>query len=271
MGIKRIRAVSRAVRVLRSLHHKPGQTLAELHVSVELPKATLERILATLEGERVVWRAMADGGYRNTLSFQHRSAASMKNHRLAEIAMPHMEALRQRAIWPSDLAVRHGYGMVLLETTRPRAGLGLFRDEIGQQINMPHSAVGRAYLAFCPERERAMLIRHAFKPARKLPSMTSSERPEAALEKLLSAVRTRGYAVRDPLFGRRDQNDRLADDHLAAIAVPILSKAGVLGCINLVWPKKFDLERRIVGLHLSDLQRTAAALAKAMIEEGTAA
>src|SRR5262245_39820634 len=174
MGIKRIRAVSRAIRVLRSLHRKPGQTLADLHVSVQLPKATLERILATLEEEQVIWRAMADGGYRNTLSFQHRGMAYKKNHRLAEIAMPHLEALRQRTIWPSDLAVRHGYGMVLLETTRARAGLGLFRDEIGQRINMPHSAVGRAYLAFCPARERAMLIRHAFAGARKLASTTSA-------------------------------------------------------------------------------------------------
>jgi IclR family transcriptional regulator, mhp operon transcriptional activator len=182
MGIKRIRAVSRAIEVLRSLQRSPGQTLADLHKSTRLPKATLERILATLDDEQVVWRAMADGGYRHTLHFQHRDRAYMKNHHLAEIAMPHLEALRKRTIWPSDLAVRHGYAMVLLETTRSRAGLGLFRDQIGQPINMPYSAVGRAYLAFCPERERTMLIRHAFKASRGLGMPAAAEGAQAVLE-----------------------------------------------------------------------------------------
>ncbi|MBX9824035.1 MAG: helix-turn-helix domain-containing protein [Xanthobacteraceae bacterium] len=263
MGIKRIRAVSRAVAVLRSLHRKPGQTLATLQQSTGLPKATLERILATLEDEHVVWRAMADGSYRNTLNLQHRSIAYRKNHRLAEIAMPHLEALRKRIIWPSDLAVRNGYGMVLLETTRSRAALGLFRDPIGRRINMLYSAMGRAYLAFCPEEERTMLVRHLLRSDAegRTRTMDFGER-QNSLRKVLASVRQCGYAVRDPQFGRSRKSDTPAD-HLAAIAVPILSDSGVLGCINIVWPNKFDLENRIADLHLPDLQRTAASLAKA--------
>jgi hypothetical protein len=42
-----------------------------------------------------------------------------------------------------------------------------------------------------------------------------------------------------------------------------LAKEKVLGCINLVWPKKFELEKRIVRLYLGDLQRTATNLSKA--------
>ena len=54
------------------------------------------------------------------------------------------------------------------------------------------------------------------------------------------------------------------DDHLDAIAVPIMTGGKVLGCVNIVWLRHLRLKDEIVKNHLADLQDTAAAIADAM-------
>ncbi|OUL99478.1 helix-turn-helix domain-containing protein [Variovorax sp. JS1663] len=253
-----VRSVSRALTLMRALQARGKATLAELQRETALPKPTLLRLLHTLEQERAVWRAEGDGLWRPALQLVPTRILSPAHQRLIEVAMPVLEALRARIVWPSDLAVRDGSGMRLLETTRRNSGLAVNRDEIGLAIGMLRSAVGRAYVAYCPAPERGRLARRLARESKCAPEAVAAE-----MEAIRLAVHRRGYATRHPRFGGHDEAIERFDDQLAAIAVPVLHGGEVLASINIVWLKRFDAQGRIVARHLAQLKAGAASIAAA--------
>ena len=257
--MKAIRVVQRAAAVLRALERRTASSLVQLHRDTRIPKPTLLRLLAALESERLVWRAMADGLYRTRVLLRRQRPAG--HPLLAEVAAPHLEALRRRVVWPSDLTVRRGDWMVLIETSRRASTLAMHRDAVGARIDIRLSAVGRAYLAFCPAAEREGILARLEGRSSTLGAMTLL--PEG-LARALAHTRERGYAVRDPRFRGLASRRREIDDGLAAIAVPITDGAGVFGCLNLVWPRRLHRERDMAERHLADLKVTASNIAAAV-------
>jgi IclR family mhp operon transcriptional activator len=257
---KAIRGLQRGIAVMRALQDEPGLSLRELHARTGLAKPTLLRVLRTLEGAGWVWRAIGDGLYRNSMLVRELSPAQRKFQRLGEVAAPHLEALQRKVVWPSDLVVRHGYYMEVVETSRPHCTVGVYRDRIGQRVDMLWSAVGRAYLAFCPAREREQIVgwlaRH---PQARIEAGAIDT---AYLQRVLAETRARGYGARDPRYGGRDKGKEEYDDKLQAIAVPIQSRRAVLGCLNIVWLERFKLEADVARKHLGALREAARGIAQ---------
>lgn len=264
--MKTIRVISRAVAVLRALEQSPGQSLASLADATKLPKASLLRVLATLELEGLVWRAIGDGLYRNRVSITELSASHLQHHRLAELAAPVLQDLQRRIVWPSDLAVRQDFAMAMVETSRRVSSLSLVREALGFRVDMLMSAVGRAYLAFCPEDESREIVEHL--RAHPEDCINPQRISAAGVQRMLEETRLQGYGVRDPRFGGSHRTIKEFDDGLSAIAVPILAEDGrVLGCVTIVWLRRFKLEREIVRNHLPQLRAAARKIAAAMDRE----
>src|SRR5215469_6216750 len=96
--------------------------------------------------------------------------------------------------WPSDLMVPAGDHMEIRETTRTRSPILWQQERIGLPVNWLLSAVGRAYLAYCPSKERQRIIdlmRSSTKPEDRL------AREPARLSAILAEVRARGYSMRN--------------------------------------------------------------------------
>jgi IclR family mhp operon transcriptional activator len=99
-------------------------------------------------------------------------------------------------------------------------------DRIGDQIAWLTSAVGRAYLAFCPGRERQDILAR----------LRKSDRPENRLarelkrvDRILAETQQCGYGIRDlshlgVYYGRPPFSDGLA-----GMAVPLLDRKRVHG------------------------------------------
>lgn len=260
--MKTIRVISRAVAVLRTLEQSPGQSLASLSAATQLPKASLLRVLASLELEGLVWRAIGDGLYRNRVSISKLSASHMTHYRLAELAAPVLQDLQRRVVWPSDLALRQDYAMEMVETSRRVSSLSLVREELGFRVDMLMSAVGRSYLAFCPEEESREIIEHL--RAHPEDCVNAQRVTVAGAQRMLEETRLQGYGTRDVRYGGSDQSLKAFDDGLSAVAVPILGEQGrVLGCVTIVWLKRFQLEREILRTHLPQLRLAASAIAAA--------
>lgn len=254
-----VRSVARALEILRALQAAGKATLADLQASTDLPKPTLLRLLRTLEAEHAVWRAQGDGLWRPAFEMVPTEILTPEHQKLIDVALPALEQLRARVVWPSDLAVREAGHMMLLETTRRSSGLAVNRDEIGHNIDMLRSAVGRAYVSGCGEDEREELARSLAANARLPRALLQGQVAEIA-----RGVQHAGYALRAPDFGGHDEPIAAFDDLLNAIAVPVVCHDGtVLCCINIVWLKRFDALSSIVKRHLKDLHRTAAAIAAA--------
>jgi IclR family mhp operon transcriptional activator len=242
--------------VLRALQRLSKATLADIQRETGLPKPTLLRLMRTLEQERAIWRAEGDGLWRPAVEFVPTRILPPKHQRLIAAAMPPLEALRALVVWPSDLAVRDGVCMRLLETTRRNSGLAVNRDEIGHHIDMLRSAVGRAYVAHCPSEERSRLAQQLGRRMR-----VGADSVAREMELIRQAVHKKGYAERDPSFGGHDDAIERFDDQLSAIAVPVKHGDQVIACINVVWLKRFDARGGVVTRHLKQIQGAAASIA----------
>jgi IclR family mhp operon transcriptional activator len=254
---KTIRALERGLNVMQILQTKGSATLNEIYQVSGLPRPTILRILRTLVGAGWVRRGLEDGFYRNSFKIEGMVNNLDATDRLAEISAPYLDALCRKASWPSDLTVFNSIGlyMELKETSRSLTPFLLNRDNIGHKINLPLSAVGRAYLAFCNKNECSIVLAKLRK-SRNLANKIIHD--ELRFSNELEKIRRAGYAIREPSFGGGQKPLRSEfDDGLNAVAVPIKLNKKILGCISLVWLRKAATTQDIVSEYLTDLQKSA--------------
>lgn len=258
--VKTIDALERGLVTLKTLQEMQSASLHDLHLRTGIAKATLLRILLTLERQGLIWQRLADGLFRPSYTLQERSRRLGQLDHLMECAAPELEALQRSILWPSDLAVRSGTLMTLCESNRTRSYFMVNRDKLGYEINILRSAVGRAYLAFCPDDEREQILEALRCSPRPGDELASNRRYVA---QLLRETRALGYGVRDRGFGGAyDKSRSTYDDGLSALAVPIVKADGALaGCINIVWIERLFKPKEMADRHLRDLQDAAARIA----------
>ena len=263
--VKTIAALDKGLTVLNVVRETAGVGLHDLHLRTGLPKATLLRLLVTLERRELIWRRIGDGLFCPGSTAGSGKQPSGAIDRLAQCAAPELDRLQAAILWPSDLAVRRGNAMVLCETNRAHSYFMVRRDKIGFRVNMLRSAVGRAYLAFCPDRERERIVAALRRSAR--PGDALAHDP-VALDGVLGRTRRAGYGVRDETFGSAYDKPRSEqDDRLEAMAVPIMSGAVVFGCISIVWIQGIRTVTQIAAQHLDALRGTATEIAERMENE----
>lgn len=255
--MKSIASLRRGVEVLESIRGSTGLTLHALHRSTSLPKASLLRILKTLEEAGVIQRRIADGAYMPRTVERSPDEPSRAHLRLIELAAPSLRALHAELPWPSDVGVRDGTRMLVLESNRPLCGLAVNRKVVGFHPHMLLSALGRAYLAFCPSGEREALLGELARTTDAADRALARRREW--IEQLVAQTRQQGYGVRDP---RHLGPDADAAERFSAMAVPIMVDAGVAACLSCVWLAAVATEADIASRYLELLRRTADEIGK---------
>lgn len=243
-------ALSRGLSLLRLLAAADGTSLAQAARAAALPKTTARRLLITLEAAGFARHSVADGLWRANPMPGFRAPADARAA-LALAAAPVLQAMARETPFPSDVMIRDGALMETVENNRRFSPLALHHSMIGERVNIPWTAVGRAYLAWCAEPEREEIFGL-------LKDGTGSARfDRAAVLAEIRATRARGFGVRHARFVGGTQRDPHAADHLDAIAVAIVTGGRVAGCINLMWPRRMRLEPGFRERQLTIL-RTAA-------------
>ncbi len=131
-GLQPIRAIERGISVMRALEALGTASLHQLHEKTGL--------------------------YRNTFGLRRMTGTLDEFDRLAEVAGPVLGRLFESVKWPLDLMVRNGHFMEIKETSRRQTPFLVNRDEVGHQVAFGVTAMGRAYLAFCPAAERDEIL-----------------------------------------------------------------------------------------------------------------
>jgi IclR family mhp operon transcriptional activator len=263
--VKTIRALERGLDVLHMLQRSSAASLHDLHRASGLAKATLMRVLVTLERRGLVWQRMADGAYLPSHVLQARARHFEDDQHLVEVASPVLERLVRRVDWPSILAVPRLDYMEVIETNRPRSYFHhIPLGPIGFRINMLRSATGRAYLAFCGDSELEAVL------ARLRASNHAGDalaRNAAWVARMIYETRRQGYGLRHPDFGGHYDKPRSAwDDGRNSIALPIAAGGAVIGCVNLTWIAKVATAQEIVRRYLGSLREATAEIARRMQE-----
>lgn len=248
------RALDRGIAILEVLGREGACALRDLHAHTGLPKSTIRRLLATLVARRLVRRGLSDGRYRINVILPASTGFPVEpgDARFIDVAAPAVTALTRQVKWPSDIHIWDGLRTRVLDTTRALSPFSFYEGVIDYHLNTFGTASGIACLAALPDAEiRALIARAAPDPYLSLSHYAITE---AQFFDQIALTRARGYACRLPTFF----NERVRDDGLSVIAVPILRGGRPYGGITLLWPRVFLPVAAFAKTHLEALQATAA-------------
>jgi len=149
-----VEAACRVLDVLRKVNELRIATVNGIHDATGIPRSTVVRMLETLMALGYVARDNMCGGYRVTHHVQDLSAGYDCVSRVIEIARPFAIDLTRRINWPIGLGVPDGDAIAIQFWTGTISPWAHTNTVLGLRPDFYHSAMGRAYMAFCGEEER---------------------------------------------------------------------------------------------------------------------
>jgi DNA-binding IclR family transcriptional regulator len=211
-GKSSVRVIDRTMRILKCLaQHADDLTLSELSQQIELHKATVLRLLKTLEQGGFVALG-ARKGWRLGHAFLEIRTRAIARHDVRDVARPLMEEASRLTGESVQLAVLADNGVVYLEKIEPPDLPLRINTQIGTRRPIHCTALGKVLAAGRQRREVEQIVQatglQRFTP-RTITSLS------AFLEQL-AQVRRNGYAV----------DDREYNELVSCTAAPVRNNAG---------------------------------------------
>lgn len=245
-----MRSLERGLRLLELVNEEGGIKPSDAGRLLKLPRPTAHRLLETLEELGYVRRTPSDNRFVVTIKSRRLSGGYDADVQMSEAVGPILSQLLQEVVWPINIATHRGGMMVVRETTHERSPLSIDKAMLGREVPMLRTASGRAYLAFCSEKERGEIIEHL--RTRGEPEDEPYLYPRA-LDRMIAACRRNGFAT------------RLGEAFVpktSSIALPILIDGQARGSIAIVWVTQAMPASRAIKEFLPPLKDAAAAVAK---------
>ncbi len=233
-----VEAVHRAFEVLRAVNKLRIGSINGIHEVTGMPKPTIVRMLETLMGEGYVARDNMCGGYRVTHHVNDLTSGYEGISQIIEVSRSPAIELTKRIKWPIGLGIIDGDAISIQFWTGTISPWAHTNTVLGLRPDLQTSAMGRAYLAFCPpaELEKYLALFRAD------PSREFDETAERRFRLLLQKARADGYATRDP---------RTKPYRTSTLAMPIHEGTAVRAAISISFFKTAisvaALEERIIA------------------------
>lgn len=243
-----MRAAGRVLGVLAQLNRTNGATVTELARATGVSRPALYRVLQALGALGYVRRRDDRDEYELTALVRSLSDGFREEDWLRTVARPLLKELQREVIWPTNLTTFHGNQMLLRETTRPASPMTIDGVTVGLRLPMLHSAAGRAYLAWCPARERDLILANLRASANPADAIARDRR---WVREVLATTRQRGY-------GEREEE---GFERTGAIVVPVLEGGRVLACVGITFMLAALNPQQAARKYLAHLQRCADAIA----------
>lgn len=237
-----IQVLQRTMRLLASFDHDHSEMgVTELARRLNLHKATVHRILATLESGGFVQQNPATEEYRLGFRLVELGLLAMEQISLRREALPLMRELLQEHGETVDLAVCDDGEMVYLEVLESPQPVKI-AVKAGRRLPIHCTASGKAYLAYTREDETDALLARQMKACT---PHTICDRE--SLEEDLRLTRERGYSTSQEEF----------ELGINAVAAPVTDSGGqVVAVLAIAGPAYRLPPDRIAELGKA-VQRTA--------------
>jgi IclR family KDG regulon transcriptional repressor len=239
-------ALGKGIKILTAIAEAPRQlTARELSDAIALPRPTVYRLLAALIEAGLVRQSTTGHTYRlgNTLvAIAHRA---LEQTDIRDIAHEHLMALRDETGETVHLAIPHNNMMLYVDNLdspeRVRMACSLCVS-----VPLHSTAVGKAYLAFLPDKERETMLAQMTLTAVTGQSITSPD----TLRLEIAETRRRGWAT--------DQEETERD--IFCFGAPVLNRDGrpVAG-ISISIPR-FRMRPKVEAAYVDPLLRTTSAV-----------
>jgi len=236
-----IEPVRRSFTVLEALSHRRSTTLSVLTGETGLPRPTVVRLLHTLIALGYAARVSRQQGYRLTDRVLGLSESIRFVDHLVDAAIPHMRRFTEEHGWPLYLATISQGAIVIRHSTAPESPMSFEGAGLNARRPVLISALGRVWLAFCPEEERRAILR----------DVGVTRRQGVALDSVLERVRREGIAFTQPPRPTR----------LHGMAVAIRGGERMLGSLSMRFPRSVMSEQEVQQRFGRRLQAVARAIA----------
>lgn len=217
-----VRALERGLKLIDALAEHGWLGPAELARHTGIDRATIYRLLSTLEHNGFVVRHPQRAKYFLSSKFHSLGSSVQARDELVMLVSEPLNALVKEINWPSDFGVLDGGRLVIAGSNHTLTTMTFYRAIVGQTRPVMRSALGRAILAAMSDEERASAIE----------SIIMAGGPDSedvadskAVATIVANTRNRGYALS---LGE-------AANDASSIALPVTSRKGVLGAINIVF------------------------------------
>jgi IclR family transcriptional regulator, acetate operon repressor len=209
--------VLRAVLLLQTFRSADvGLSLRELAWRAELPMTTTHRIVGDLVEAGLLDRA--DDGYRLGVRLFELGQLVPGQRRLADVALPYLQDLREQTGLTVNLAVPDE-GQVVYVVKLPQRGIKVPHSRIGGRLPMHCTGLGKAMLAFS---EPELLEVSLSSAPRRLRGGVRSGTPAQLRRELAEVTRTR------IAFDNEE-----SEPGLFCAASPVFGPAGLIGALSV--------------------------------------
>ena len=240
-GEEEIKSIVRVFGVLEALNQADVNSVDRLHRLTKLPKPTLIRVLKTLVGLGYVFHVS-----RLSAGFRYRDA-------IVDVARPLLEDFTARHKWQISIATPDGAYMRVRFNTRHVSPFAPDQLFLNRRIGVLNTAMGLAYLAFCPHEGRDVIL--------KLVQAADPDQAAATqhLDERLAIIRAQRYAT----------VVRGAGDRVRSFAVPVLAADGsgaAIASLAMFYFVSTMSEREATERYLEAITGVGEAIAAALVQ-----
>jgi len=184
-----LQALDRALGVLAEVARRDGASLTDLSRALDIPAATIHRILTTLQARDFVRFDEERQDWSIGIEAYRTGVAYLKRTNLADAGRPVMRRLMQDTGETANLAVPDAGEVVFIGQVETGNPIRAFFPP-GSRTPMHASGIGKAILAALPEDRRRALL-----PGARLAGFTArTHRDIDSLATDLAAIRARGWS-----------------------------------------------------------------------------
>jgi len=204
-------SLHRGLEVLDCFAEREAWTLSDLAAHLGLSKATVFRVLHTLEHFGYLAKDAASGHYALGLRLHALGASAMRHEQLRWQALPPLQDLAESTGETVHVGILHEGVVVTVQIVEGTHAVRM-HAAVGKRSPAHASALGKVLMAYLPDAEvDAIIARHG------LPRFTARTITEpSALREALHRVRQAGFA----------QDEEEIEPGLRCLAAPITDQAG---------------------------------------------
>lgn len=255
-----VNSVLRSLEVLKILNRQRVSTVNHIHQVTGLPKPTVVRLLETLIAAGYVSREESDKGYRVTSQVAALSCGFHGAPLAVEAGRPWSQELTRVHKWPAAIAVPSGNAVVVCDTTCGESPMAPYHALIYKRMGLVTTALGRAYLAFCPPEERRLTMR----------LLENSSHPDSKIMVSRGMVEHVIFATQKMQFAERI--GLKASDTSSSIAVPIYEhgNGNILATIGITYYTRAVRRKEVIERYVPHLKAASAAITESIVRMKTA-
>jgi DNA-binding IclR family transcriptional regulator len=214
-----VQSIERAFVVLEALAVAPAG-ITDLSARIELPKSTVARLLATLEGLDAVERAEG-GRYRIGLGLLHLAGAIDASAALASAVIPHLTGLANTLGEAAGFSVPTGYSVHYLAQIESPNAIQV-RDYTGLKVPMHVGPSGLCMMSQWPKEDVDRYLQRPLEAYTKATVIDPSK-----IRKRLQAIRAEGHCWVFEEFA----------EGLNSVAAPVTDEGGrIVGALHVHGP-----------------------------------